>query len=103
MRQALRTIGIVIWSLCSIDVVIGLLDWAGRWDYLVSFLKDHPRIAAFVHTPIAYLALFVLGLLFLKSDRILRQPRLLVRLVNARTIPEDCLSKQLGASCIGGD
>ena len=89
MRKALRTTGIVLWSLFSIEVAIGILDWAGRWDYLVAFLKDHPRTAAFVHTPFAYLVLFVLGLLFLKSDRILRQPSLLVRLLNNRNMPDE--------------
>jgi hypothetical protein len=89
VRKVQRTIGIVFWSLFSVEIVIGILDWAGRWDFLKSFLMGHPRFAAFVRSPFAYLALFVFGLLFLKADRLLKQPRLLVRLIRSQTMPDE--------------
>lgn len=88
MRQALRFLGIFFWSLLSLDIVVGILDWLGRWDWLVSFIGAHPRVASIVRTPFAYLGLLILGFLFLASEKFLKQPTLLVRLLNSRTVPD---------------
>jgi hypothetical protein len=88
LRQPFRTLGIIFWSLLSINIVIDILDWLGRWDWLVAFINAHPRLASFVRTPIAYLVLFILGFLFLIGERRLKQPELFCRLVNMRTIPD---------------
>jgi hypothetical protein len=88
VRQTLRFVGIVFWSLLSLDILVGVLDWLGRWDWLVSFIAAHPSVAAIVRTPFGYLALLILGFLFLMSDKFLKQPRILVRLLNSRTSPD---------------
>jgi len=88
VRRILQLVGIFFWSLLSLDIVVGILDWLGRWDWLVSFIGAHPRLASFVRTPFAYLGLLILGFLFLASERFLKQPRLLVRLLNSRTNPD---------------
>ena len=88
MRQTLRFVGIVFWSLLSLDILIGVLDWLGRWDWLVSFIGAHPSVGAIVRTPFVYLGLLILGFLLLASDKFLKQPRLLVRLLNSRTTPD---------------
>jgi len=78
----------VFWSLLSLDILVGVLDWLGRWDWLVAFIGAHPYVASIVRTPFVYLGLLILGFLFLASDRFLKQPRLLVRLLNSRTTPD---------------
>jgi hypothetical protein len=78
----------VFWSVLSLDILVGVLDWLGRWDWLVSFIGAHPRVAAIVRTPLVYLGLLILGFLFLASDKFSKQPRLLVRLLNSRTSPD---------------
>ncbi len=88
MRKTLRSLGIIFWSVLSIDIVIGILDWLGRWDWLAAFINAHPRLASFVRTPIAYLGLLILGFIFLIGEHRLKQPKLLFRLMNSRTIPD---------------
>jgi hypothetical protein len=85
VRRTLRFVGIVFWSLLSLDILVGVLDWLGRWDWLVAFIGAHPFVASIVRTPFVYLGLLILGFLFLASDKFLKQPRLLVRLLNSRT------------------
>jgi hypothetical protein len=88
LRKFLRTLGIVFWSVLSIDIVIGVLDWLGRWDWLAAFINAHPPLASFVRTPIVYLGLLILGFVFLLSEQRLKQPKLVCRLTNWRTIPD---------------
>jgi len=88
VRRTLQFLGIFFWSVLSLDIVVGILDWLGRWDWLVSFIGAHSRVASVVRTPFAYLGLLILGFLFLASERFLKQPRLLVHLLNSRTIPD---------------
>lgn len=88
MRQTRRSVGIVLWSLLSLDILVGFLDWLGRWDWLVAFIGAHPYLASLVRTRLPYLGLLILGFLFLRSEQHLKQRKLLVRLMNSRTIPD---------------
>jgi len=87
MHQTLRWIGITLWSLLSLDIAIGIIDWFGRWDWLTAQMVSHPRLAAFLHTPFIYIAPLVLGFLFLLAERKVHEPKLVARYTNARIVP----------------
>jgi hypothetical protein len=48
----------------------------------------HPQIAQFLHTPFPYLILTLFTLISLGAERRLKEPRLVARYVNSRTIPD---------------
>ena len=79
MRQALRLLGFGFLSLFSLETVVSILDWLGRWDWLTAFLASHPHAAAFVHTPFAYLGFLIVGFLLLWAERKLKLPRIVGR------------------------
>jgi hypothetical protein len=86
MRQALRLLGIGFWSLLSLDVLIGIVDYVARWEWLESLMRSHPHIAAFVRTPFVYAVLLIFGFVFLTAERKLNLPRIMARYTNSRII-----------------
>jgi hypothetical protein len=88
MRRALHVLGVGLLSLVSVQIFIELLDWLARWDWLNGFMIGHPHIAAYLRTPISYVALLFLGFGVLRAERRLRQSHLVARLANSRIIPD---------------
>jgi hypothetical protein len=87
LRQTLRLLGVGFWSLLSLDILIGAIDWIARWDWLKSFMLAHPLFAAFVRTPFVYAVLLILGFIFLQAERRLKLPKIQARFANSRLIP----------------
>lgn len=87
VRQTLRVMGIGFWSLLSVDILVGLFDYWTRWDFLSSFFTSHPHVAEFTRRPFVYLALLVLGFVFLQAEKRLRLPLIRARYTNVKTSP----------------
>jgi len=88
MRQTLRVVGIGFLSLVSLETLVGILDWVARWDWFSSVILNHPHFAVFVRTPFSYLALILMGFAFLWAEREIKEPKLVGRYTNSRTIPD---------------
>jgi hypothetical protein len=67
MRRTLRTIGYGCLGLLSFSSLIWIIDWLGRWDWLVAYMVAHPQIAQFLHTPFPYLILTLFTLISLRG------------------------------------
>jgi hypothetical protein len=87
VRQVFRIIGVSFWSLLSLEILVGIIDWSARWTWVKELLDAHPYLAAFAHTPFVYLALLILGFFFLTAERKLKLPNIHARLINERIMP----------------
>ncbi len=87
MRQTFRVIAVLCLSLLSLDIVVWVVDWLTRWEWLENLMKAHPITDSFVHTPFAYLALLALGFTFLRAEKWLKQPHIVGRFINSRIFP----------------
>jgi hypothetical protein len=88
LRRTLHLLTVGFLSVFSIQTIVSIIDWLGRWDWLETFMANHPRLAAYLHTPVSYLALLALGLGPLWAERLLKQPRLIAKLSNSRFVPD---------------
>ncbi len=88
MRTCLRIIAYLCWGLFSITSLIGLIDWLGRWNWFINFMLIHPHIAAYFRTPFPYIILSVGAVLAMRAEKWLKEPRLVARYTNSRTIPD---------------
>jgi hypothetical protein len=88
VRRTLHIVTVSFLSIFSIQTVISIVDWVGRWDWLQGFMNTHPRFAAYLHTPFSYLALLALGLSPLWAEKVLKKPRLIAKLSNSRIVPD---------------
>lgn len=85
MRRTLRIVG---WSVFSAAVLIAAIDWIGRLDWLRGFMLGHPRIAAFIQTPIAFFICLGLAVLILLAEKRLKEPDIAAWYTNFRTVPD---------------
>ena len=87
VRKTLRLLGYFLWSVLTFEVLIGIVDWFGRWDLLNSFMAAHPQVASLFRNPFSYGVLLVLGFVFLRAEQHVKAPRIRARFVNSRTLP----------------
>jgi hypothetical protein len=88
MRRLLRLCGIVFLTLFGLDFLLFLLDNAARLDFIQSFLKDHPKLDWFAHTPYVFGVLLVVAFVTLYSQYKVRQPYIIARYTNSRVCPD---------------
>jgi len=88
MRRNLRTIGYLVLSFSLLDIVIGIIDWYARWEFLKTFMMTYPQIAHFVETPFLSLIFLVLGLSLLWTERRIKEPNIKARYTNSRVVPD---------------
>jgi hypothetical protein len=88
VRRILHVVGISFLSIFSIQTIISIVDWLGRWDWLKGFMDTHPRFAVYMHTPFSYFVLMGLGLAPLWAEKVLKVPRLIAKLTNCRMVPD---------------
>jgi hypothetical protein len=88
MRRAMQVFGYFLLSIASVDTIIAIIDWFGRWDWFRNFMLNHPYFASVVKTPFQCVVLIILGFFFLEAERRLKEPRILARYVNARWAPD---------------
>jgi hypothetical protein len=87
MRQTLHVVSIAALSVFSIETVVGIIDWFGRWDWLTTQTATHPRVAAALHTPFTYVGLLFVGFFFLFVEGKLREAKIVARYTNSKLIP----------------
>lgn len=88
MRGALRVCAYIFAGLLSLSSIIRLIDWLGRWDWLIGFMLAHPVIALIFRSPLPYVMLMAIGLLSLGAERLVKAPNIKARYINFRAIPD---------------
>lgn len=88
MRKVLRTVVYLLGSVSLFQIVVGIIDWSGRWGWLKNFTLNHSAVGWFFHTPFVYLAILIGIGMSVWIERHLREPNLLGRYVNFRAIPD---------------
>jgi hypothetical protein len=88
MRPTLRVVGYFFLGLLSVDTLIGIVDWLGRWGWFVMFMSLHPLFAKVIRTPFTYLFFMVFGFLALWAERHLKTPNIIARYIKFRAIPD---------------
>lgn len=88
MRSVLKwTIRLAI-AFLSIDALIAVADYAGRWQWLEQIMADHPPIASIVRSPTFPLLCLGVALLAVYGDKYLKLPSVIARYTNSRIIPD---------------
>lgn len=83
MLRAAHVVKGVFLSVFTIQAAIWLMDWAGRWQWLTDFLRQHPLCDKFAHSPVGYAMVILLILGSASAEKLVKLPRIKAQLVNA--------------------